>query len=103
MFIIITLLGFQISAASLKISGERVVTNLHEYILCTDCPSLIPVIPIVASYEDQNELVSLMRNESLSPTVPMEADFEDSPTRDSLESSDIMPRVPVTADFDDLP
>lgn len=103
MIIFIALFGIQISTVFGETSGEKANLTTREYTICVDCPSLLPVVPSIASYEDQKEVVILMQHEDLLPSVPMEADFGDPLSIVGPDVTTLMPRVPAEADFDDIP
>ncbi|TSA28836.1 MAG: hypothetical protein D4R67_03135 [Bacteroidetes bacterium] len=79
LLIITALFGFQVATAFRESSGEELTVNAATYTFCVDCHSLLPVVPLEASYEDQKEVVTLMDAEKLAPSVPLEADFKDIP------------------------
>lgn len=98
-FFIIAIFGINITASFGEVTGEGTVLPEPGATVCTACPSLIPVVPLVALYEDQSEVTSLMVHDILCPHVPMEADFSDAGFIDTPDESNLMPQVPLQADF----
>ena len=99
LIIFIALFGFHITSASGETIEVKVNVNKMDVVTCTDCPELIPVIPMVASYEDQKEVKTLLDMESLSPEIPLNADFNDEPVDICAENIELAPKVPLEADF----
>jgi len=83
-----------------QVEHEKVIPTAPNIFFCPECPSLIPVIPLEATFGDMIELESIT---DLIPVVPMEADFDDDVDFDAeWVTNDLAPVVPTEADFNDI-
>ena len=81
------------------VDNDKVIPTAPNTSLCPECPFLIPLIPLEASFGDMIELES---SADLIPVVPMEADFDDGMNLPIKQDSSFTPVVPSTADFNDI-
>ncbi|NQV03733.1 MAG: hypothetical protein HQ542_13875 [Bacteroidia bacterium] len=99
--IIIALFGLQITTFFGKTDGDKSSMINSGDTFCAECPFLSPVVPMEASYEDQKEVVNLMDQETLTPEIPMEADFTEEENQ-TVNHRVFTPVVPEEADFEEL-
>ncbi len=97
--IFIALFGIQITNSFGEVIDVRNSVIVSEGTTCLGCPSLAPVVPLFATFEDQKELQGLMVQTQLTPEIPMEADFEDVAPEISTDTIELSPLVPMKADF----
>jgi len=92
--------SFQISSVFAGKTEVKSSGTSEAETICVECPQLIPIIPLEASYEDLDEVTSLMSEDFLIPEVPMTADFSDISQEIGAGCPDFSPEVPLEADFE---
>ncbi|MFC2102752.1 hypothetical protein ACFLS7_07130 [Bacteroidota bacterium] len=97
--LIFSLSVFQITSLFGGTVGEPETGIAAAEVNCVECAFLTPSIPMQASYEDQQEVTTLMEEDFLVPDIPMEADFTDGSSAISSDTSDLSPDVPQEADY----
>jgi hypothetical protein len=98
--ITIAFFGLQISTIFAGNSFENYNVPEKNKTICIECILLAPHPPLIATYDDHQELASLVNLQTLKPEIPQEASFADSMLAMNVDTDvSLKPEIPSEASF----
>jgi len=94
--ILVAAFGIQLSTLNAGTIGDMVTSSEPGNLFCPECLILTPTVPMEATFNEAIEFASPMN-----PTIPMNADFNEDLALLTEQRSNLSPVVPSTAEFSD--